>query len=1543
MFQGNKLKDTNAPKENSTNTASNDSSIATLPAPNYDINDHDEGQKEELKSESGLSSTGGDDAPINPSDVGINIIKNSAEPQKMGAKAFTNGRDVHLSPGNDSKHILGHELGHIIQQSRGQVKSSKKYKGKSYNNDPALEQEAENFGRRFAKGENILSELKQASVKKGTIQPMVDDGSVLQMYGWGDFWDDVSGGVSDAVDYMGDRIEDVGDYIGDLGDEALELALSAIGSLEELLTFLGRLGAGTVRRAMAFISENMTSLFNQFIETMSNSEFFTVAMEVIMSRFRTGASMIAYIGQFAVNAAKNILRFIKNADPRMIKDMLLAAPKYALAPFMILIMQGEKLAEFLMEASEFVIKQLIETAHRFNLAVNKILNALYDLAIESIDKVKAILQMLGARLMKALISGYQAMLKIVRQVMDQIWPLGAAIYLDASLGATFGIPVYAGVEYSCYVQRQTPDDVFLFRKGVAKVGLDTGVGVGVSVGGGKTGKDNDKNAAMLGAEAGANAQAGVKMEVIQEFLFPIFQDLAFISFLATATGKDTSLTFSAAKMLAPDDANLEPEKYNTKTEFKFGVYGEASAEARAGVRVGESSTNGETTRWDRNEGRPEELGGTSGGPWYLPGFLLRKLSASIGGNISIEAGLGMEMRQNGLAENSEGVRVPAEVEMDLFGEGSIAANLAASIPMIPVPSVGIDTTAGIKARFKFVKTGPNKDEVDVKYLGFSPYIQSGDTDALIGNASETELKMGEGALNVTDFINSIEGVSRKQRIGLGGEFGRAFVSRKERQQYVKELNGNGRNFGATASALLMYEFEISKENIQTILHAIAAFKQDHIDNGEWQFLADDILSLFQTGKLAPYLEQFLNRILSVINVKELKIRSIVGAGVAADAQAGAGAKVRLHGSLGAGVFRDFNILGGDSTLDVDEIRDLLLNGAQYVGLVDSPETTADTQPALNVASVPSSSDSVSTSPQAGNTLQSPERDTAPVNESVLTASTQETAEQEQETLQEYTGEDLMKLETVKYELIAHSYAYKSTLMDQRESVERMGFRYVVDRGGWYLSQNTNEQTGFFAGLLMPKDLLSEEDIAGLTPADIAYLENTRPVLAFRGSEYSQEGETSFDRSQFANDWLKSDMDPYAVGHTGFMLHYNEIESMLKTAVQRSGKRVVVTGHSLGGSLAKQCALHFPQYVHEAYTFQAPGIAEDQENKMRKDNNSGRDILGNHLSEKDAAALETSLDPSESRAHGLGSINFVSHTAQGDIVHLAGGGRVPQADRRHHYPSGIINGYTPAAHTLYISSSTEFSEQHAIMNRMLGQPDADTNALYDTATATDIDPMRIKRDSEVSTSDLHRPTEGLRQSLIGDVFNPQALFLTQNRAKIAGIPKEAKLIMLTQLLKPSGLNPLKNISEHISVNRAIVNLFTESTAEHQKHMIDGIGGLSIVYGRIDNLVDNLLTNRSSEIRTSIRQKYIPTLDIASAYTEINKSLDSGFLGFGDGTEEKMITDILLNHPEGEQLITLVGRGNFDDGLSKVLRKLQGQNDRVIRSKFKFKKKKEWWPF
>ncbi|WP_081671084.1 DUF4157 domain-containing protein, partial [Sporocytophaga myxococcoides] len=87
----------------------------------------------------------------------------------MGAWAYAQGENIHFAPGKynpnstGGQELLGHELAHVVQQREGRVKGTMQAKGPTVNDDPALENEADELG--FLAAHSLEAEEEEEEVE----------------------------------------------------------------------------------------------------------------------------------------------------------------------------------------------------------------------------------------------------------------------------------------------------------------------------------------------------------------------------------------------------------------------------------------------------------------------------------------------------------------------------------------------------------------------------------------------------------------------------------------------------------------------------------------------------------------------------------------------------------------------------------------------------------------------------------------------------------------------------------------------------------------------------------------------------------------------------------------------------------------------------------------------------------------------------------------------------------------------------------------------------------------------------------------------------------------------------------------------------------------------------------------------------------------------------------------------------------------------------------------------------------------------------------
>jgi hypothetical protein len=77
----------------------------------------------------------------------VRVHRNSSEPARLAAVAFTRGKDIHLGPGQE-RH-LPHEAWHAVQQKQGRVGATEQMKQTPVNGSSGLEDEADSMAARI--------------------------------------------------------------------------------------------------------------------------------------------------------------------------------------------------------------------------------------------------------------------------------------------------------------------------------------------------------------------------------------------------------------------------------------------------------------------------------------------------------------------------------------------------------------------------------------------------------------------------------------------------------------------------------------------------------------------------------------------------------------------------------------------------------------------------------------------------------------------------------------------------------------------------------------------------------------------------------------------------------------------------------------------------------------------------------------------------------------------------------------------------------------------------------------------------------------------------------------------------------------------------------------------------------------------------------------------------------------------------------------------------------------------------------------------------
>ena len=104
----------------------------------------------------------------------------------MQALAYTQADQVYIAPGQE-RH-LGHELGHIVQKRRGQVRATCSLNGQAVNDNPALEKEADTMASHVSGCLTHAEETEKSgwypSASGGIVQRKIECVRFFERTGW---------------------------------------------------------------------------------------------------------------------------------------------------------------------------------------------------------------------------------------------------------------------------------------------------------------------------------------------------------------------------------------------------------------------------------------------------------------------------------------------------------------------------------------------------------------------------------------------------------------------------------------------------------------------------------------------------------------------------------------------------------------------------------------------------------------------------------------------------------------------------------------------------------------------------------------------------------------------------------------------------------------------------------------------------------------------------------------------------------------------------------------------------------------------------------------------------------------------------------------------------------------------------------------------------------------------------------------------------------------------------------------------------------------
>ncbi len=714
-------------------------------------------------------------------------------------------------------------------------------------------------------------------------------------------------------------------------DWALEQALNALTTVGELLSFLASASATIAKAAIGAIALINPGLLLLFLAGNGAHIYYNDVIDELIEKSTSEEDLGNIISSCDECDGEEVIDKLRNTKPKLLIWLILHMPLSPASAYALPLLSIDDMKKVLASLGA-ATTQLVQNIIDKGVAVATFVGALLD---EGIDKTIEIVRNIGETVVRNLIVAYGEFMGVLKKVIDAVWPVGLGFGLEGQIGATFGIP-YVGGSFTTYLQHKEDGKFYLLRRGTLKVGAAGGGGVSAGLGGTKGGGAGGENSGYaIHGQAGAQVEGGAQTEVLQEFEFPIYQDMAFVSFMMAATMTDVSPLGMAATVLAPDAANINPMLYNTKTEFKIGLYAGASVEGTVGIGEANENTNTGPQTWNNTE--TPISGADRVGPWWSPKSLLNLLKINNRGSFLGEVGLGMEIKQGDFSENEEGVWEANDVTVALFGEGSIAAQLKAAF----LPSVNIDQTIGLKVNLKFVK-GEDGADPTFEFLGYSVYHETGEPDLFQANASETEIQIDDlSAFNsLEDFKESQQGFRQMQRFNLRAGFGRRYFADTRRANQVNALQIPGKAFGVGVSPFLDVTYTMEPAQFAAVIEEILCMKGEFYPNG-WQDIVRDLQSILFDREVPPHLLDLLDFICQHIEIKKMTFRLQGSIGLSGDISGSAGAQARIHGSVGALGFYErsmMDLIQDAAHFSLDELKELFTMGADYLGINGGGET-----------------------------------------------------------------------------------------------------------------------------------------------------------------------------------------------------------------------------------------------------------------------------------------------------------------------------------------------------------------------------------------------------------------------------------------------------------------------------------------------------------------------------------------------------------------------------------------------------------------------------
>ena len=622
--------------------------------------------------------------------------------------------------------------------------------------------------------------------------------------------------------------------------------------------------------------------------------------EALRAMVDSGAELIALLRK-AGSLAKDVLRLIAEASLDLLVDAIRLTSDSKIIHMIFEVLGLEQL--------KLVMDLLIDYGHK---VVSKVLHLMSDsplfyhlaevVVTLPFEALHAIMRHLGAPVLKLLWLIFRRhVLRYILDLLDHHWPVGKGIAILGHVGATFGYPIYLGADREVSVSRPDQTNLSLYRRGELTAAADTGASAGMYLG--------TKNAG-IGAQVGANAQAGYKATLVQDFQFPVFEEPdTFVTLVLAFLMLEHAFVAQIGEMLVggiPD-----PMLYNTRTQFEVKAFAKVTGEAEAGI----TEPGANTPRGAQKGDSAPDIGKKS---WLLKMF---GMQASILGEAGAEAGVGCEVKQDwsGVTDRSAG---PKRATLSVFVEAEAGLKLLHSLPFIPqLPAL----TGGVGVRLNYAAT---PDE-ELHYENMELYVKQGDLDRYDGPGGEASLEvtpdmLGDLVRDRGKFLDELadKTVTVRRRFGVATGTGQSWLRRS--RSGLRSLLPNSTKSAFTLEGYLTVAAVMTGADAKALLErAIKSARK--MKGRDFAELVADLMKFLTTGTVPKKLRGELDAIASALapHVQEVKLHGRSGLEVGAGAHVAEGAKARVDVRAGAYVTVDKDLLSELRPIDASELLEIL--------------------------------------------------------------------------------------------------------------------------------------------------------------------------------------------------------------------------------------------------------------------------------------------------------------------------------------------------------------------------------------------------------------------------------------------------------------------------------------------------------------------------------------------------------------------------------------------------------------------------------------------